>query len=119
MLLPVPGYIIILFLNPLAILIGFDLLEHRLFILTEEDTETRVLQPNRMHAHMRKVIEVLLLLESQGGVIGENGRVTETAMGDVVKYERGRGEETSLDIMEGGRMLVIFREFLEKVHRGR
>ena len=65
---------------------------------------------------MRKVIEVFLLFESQGGVIGENGRVTETAMGDVVKHERGRGEETPLDIMKGGRMLVIFREFLEEVH---
>lgn len=66
---------------------------------------------------MRKVIEVLLLLESQGGVIGENGRIAETAMGDVVKHERCRGEETPLDIMKGRRMLVIFREFLEEVHR--
>lgn len=44
-----PGHIVVLFLNPLVILIGFDLLEHRFFILTEEDTETGAFQPNRMY----------------------------------------------------------------------
>jgi len=44
-----PGYIIVLFLNTLVILIGFDLLEYRFFILTEEDAETGAFQPNRMY----------------------------------------------------------------------
>ncbi len=37
-----PGQVVILLLDPLVILVGLNLVEHGLFVLTQEDAETRM-----------------------------------------------------------------------------
>ena len=107
-----PCQIIILLLNPLIIGIGFDLLEDWLLVLAQKHAKTRMLQPDGMDIHVRKVIEVWLLTETERCIVGENRGVPQASVGDVVIDQLGLGEEATLDIMEGGRVLVVFREFV-------
>ena len=66
-----PGHVVVLLLDSLIVLIGFDLLVDGLLVLTQEHAETGVFEPDGVDAHVWKAIQVGLLTESEVGVIGQ------------------------------------------------